>query len=322
MFKEVLKNFPDQFSWNPEIENGHKLIRKDITVVAGMGGSHLAGNILNAYDPSWDVIVHSDYDLDLPADVFKNSLIIASSYSGNTEETLAVFNMALNKKLALAVITSGGKLLELAQENDVPYIRLPNTDLEPRFTLGFSFRALLKIMDKKEALAESAGLVSSLNSNNCETAGRELALKLQNKIPVVYASLKNMPVAYNWKIKLNETTKIPAFCNFFPELNHNEMSGFDTQDRTSELMKCFHFVFLQDDADQPPILKRLALTKTILEQQGFKVEVVPLKGLTPLEKIFNSLLTADWASYYLAEFYGADPEKTPLTAEFKKLMGR
>ena len=219
MLSETLKNFPRQFEWEPKIENSLQLPAKDIFVVAGMGGSHLAGGILNTYRPDWDVIVHSDYGLDLPADVLKNSLIIASSYSGDTEETLAVFNAALDKKLALAVVASGGQLLELAQKNSVPYIKIPDASLEPRFALGFSFKALLKIMGKKEALDEATELADSLNSKNCETAGRELALKLRNKIPVIYSSTKNAALAYNWKIKLNETAKIPAFCNFFPDLS-------------------------------------------------------------------------------------------------------
>jgi len=319
MLHDILEKFPEQFNWQPEIKNIEKLVLKDITVVAGMGGSHLAANILNTYRPDWDVIVYSDYGLNLPPSVLENSLVVASSYSGDTEEVIDVFKTALTKNLPLAVIASGGKLLKLAQENSTPYIQIPDTSAEPRFALGFSFLALLKLLDKSEALAGAHLLSSQLNNSDLENQGQELAQKLYNKIPVIYSSANNFSLAYNWKIKFNETVKIPAFCNVLPEANHNEMNGFDTTEKTAGLMEKFHFIFLQDKNDNPKILKRLSVLKNVLEKQGFQVETLLLAG-EPLHKIFSSLLLADWTSYHLSLFYKTEPIKTPLIHKFKDLL--
>lgn len=318
---DILRSFPSQFSWEPKIENEKNLRQKDIFVVAGMGGSHLAANVLNSCQPSLDVIVYSDYGLNLPASVLDNSLIIISSYSGNTEEALDALNSAMDKKLAAAVITTGGKLLEIAQKNNIPYIKMPDIKTQPRFALGYSFVSLLKLIGENSLLNQAAMLAEILDPKVAEEKGAELAKKLQNKVPVIYSSTKNFSAAYNWKIKFNETGKIPAFCNVFPELNHNEMNGFDTKGQTMALMKDFQFIFLKDSNDEPRIIKRMEATKSILERQEFKVDLVEMAGESPMHKIFQSLMTADFASYCLAEFYGNEPEQIPMVEDFKKMIG-
>lgn len=317
----ILRSFPGQFSWEPKIENEKNLRGKDIFVVAGMGGSHLAANILNSCQPSLDVVVHSDYGLNLPPDVLANSLIIASSYSGNTEETLDVFKTALDKKLSVAAISTGGKLLELAKENNIPYIQMPDIKTQPRFALGYSFVSILKLVRENSLLNQASMLANVLDPKMAEEKGKELAEKLKNKIPVIYSSSRYSSASYIWKIKFNETSKIPAFCNVFPELNHNEMNGFDTKGRTMPLMENFQFIFLKDSDDEKRIIKRMEATKSILERQEFKVDVVEMDGESPMHKIFQSLMTADFASYYLAEFYGNEPEQVPIVEEFKKMIG-
>jgi len=317
MITEDLKNFPKQFSWEPKIENEAKLVVAENLAVCGMGGSHLAADLIKIALPQLPLTIHSDYGFPvLP----KPGLGIISSHSGNTEEALDAFNSALQQKIPVAVITSGGKLLELAKEYGAPYIQTPDSKIQPRFALGYSLMAVLKLMNRKEALVEAFRLSDLLDPLSAETKGQELAQKLHNKIPIIYAASSNSAIAYTWKIKFNETTKIPAFCNVLPELNHNEMNGFDTQAKTMPLMEKFHFVFLSDDSDHPQIIKRLGATKRLLERQEFKVDVLPLAGESVFHKIFQSLLVADWTSYHLAEFYGADPEQVPLVEEFKKLI--
>jgi len=321
MLTEILKNFPEQFNWQPEIKNEANLRFKENIILAGMGGSALTAGIISTYLPQLPLIIHRDYGLPLLSSAkLKKSLIIASSYSGNTAETLDAFNMALNQNLNLAVIASGGELLELAKKHNCPYIELPQNNIEPRFALGYSLLALLKILDQPQALKEAFLLSGLLYLSDAKIKGQALAKKLQNKIPVIYSSVINQPLSYIWKIKFNETAKIPAFTNILPELNHNEMIGFDTQGQTRELMEKFHFIFLQDETDHPQIIKRMDLLKNILERQEFKVDAVPLQGETILHKIFDSILIADWTSYYLAEFYGNDPIATPLVEEFKRLI--
>jgi glucose/mannose-6-phosphate isomerase len=134
---------------------------------------------------------------------------------------------------------------------------------------------------------------------------------------VIYASNRNYSIAYNWKIKFNETGKIPAFCNVFPELNHNEMTGFDIRDKLSEN---FHFIFLHDSADYERIQKRMYVTAEQLKERGFSVEHIDVQGISPLSKIFSSLVFADWASLYVAKQYGREPEDVPMIEELKKRL--
>ena len=151
-------------------------------------------------------------------------------------------------------------------------------------------------------------------------AGQKLANELRSKIPVIYASARNAAVAYNWKIKMNETGKIPAFYNVIPELNHNEMTGFDVSEKTKKLSENFHFVFLTDAADHSQIKKRMTVCKKLYENRGLAVTTIALSGDAVFEKIFNSLLLADWAALHTALSYGVSPDGVPMVEEFKKMI--
>ncbi len=119
---------------------------------------------------------------------------------------------------------------------------------------------------------------------------------------------------------MNETGKIPAFSNVFPELNHNEMTGFDRKGKTKDLSGKFCFIFLSDNADHPQNRKRFEVTKRLYEERGLVVHSLPLQGTTRSEKIFSSLLLADWVAYHTALQYGVEPEQVPMVEEFKKLI--
>lgn len=147
-----------------------------------------------------------------------------------------------------------------------------------------------------------------------------LAAALRGKVPVVYSSARNQAVAYNWKIKMNETGKIPAFYNIFPELNHNEMTGFDVVPATKTLSSRLHFVFLTDSADHPQVQKRMRVCRKLYEKRGLPVTDAALQGAAPFEKIFNSLLAADWAALHLSKLYGTEAEQVPMVETFKKLI--
>ncbi|MDP3764303.1 MAG: SIS domain-containing protein [bacterium] len=321
MFKETLQNFPQQFSWEPEVINANNLAKKENTIVVGMGGSHLGADLVELCLPNIFLTIHSGYGLpDVSEKLLKNSLIILSSHSGNTEEVLDSFNTAHKQGLALAVIATGGQLLDLAIKNNIAYVKMPAENIQPRLALGYSFRAILKLLDETSTLGESDALANKLDLDAIKNQANNLSKKLQNKIPVIYSSLKNKALADIWKIKFNETSKIPAFSNTWPELNHNEMTGFDSKENTKSLMEQFHFVFLKDEKDDARILKRIDATKNILEQQGLEVTILPLYGDTKTESIFNSLLLADYITLNLAEYYGNDPEQVPLVEKFKKII--
>lgn len=319
---EVIKNFNKQFEYEPHIENVAALKHLDKFLVIGMGGSHLAADILHVWNPALDIIVHEDYGLPSISDNnLRERLIILSSYSGNTVEVLSAFKAAGTKNLSRAVITVGGKLLELAQKNKLPYIRIPDTGIQPRSALGFAIIALLKLLHQPKAIKEASQLSSALTPIEFENQGRELAQRLKGYVPIIYSSSRNLPIAYNWKIKFNETSKIPAFYNVFPELNHNEMTGFDIQDTTKNLSKNFYFLLLEDACDHPQIKKRMSILAALYHARGFKVESIKFTDHNnSFYKIFSLLILADWAAYYIAKFYGVESEKVPMVEEFKKLI--
>ena len=261
-----------------------------------------------------DLRVHQDYDLPL---IFKDTLVIASSYSGNTEEPISSFTEAVKRGLPLAVISTGGKLLELAKEHKVPYIQIPDTGIQPRAALGFTVKALLQMVGEKELLEESSSLATLLHATSFEEQGKALAKTLQGKIPIIYSSRRNFAIAYNWKIKFNETGKVPAFYNVFPELNHNEMAGFGVE----ELNKPFLVILLQDEKDDPRIQKRMEVLRRLYQDRGLIVERISLAGSFQLLKVFSSLVLADWTAYFTALIHGADPEQVPMIEEFKKQIG-
>jgi len=320
MITDAIKNFPKQFEYEPEVVNSEKIGEFESAVIGGMGGSGLVVGILRALKIDLDVVAHHEYGLPTFLEHDKEKrLFVAISYSGNTEETLDFFEEAVRKNLKVAVISTGGKLLEIAEKRSIPYIKLPDTGIEPRMALGFMVRAILKLLGEDELFDETGKLSESLNSDS-EEEGKTLAEKLTGKVPVIYSSRRNQTLAYNWKIKFNETGKIPAFYNTFPELNHNEMTGFDVTNSTSELSKNMHFIILKDSDDDKHITKRMDVLEKLYKDRKLEVTAIDLIGSTRGERIFNSLVLADWTAYSTAEKYGVEPEKTPMIEEFKKLI--
>lgn len=316
MMKEAIENFADQFSYEPVIENKESWKRADKFLLVGMGGSHLQGGILRMLKPSLDFMIHQDYGL--PSCASKDRLVIASSYSGNTEETISAFMEAIEKGFPLMVSSLGGKLIELAEQHQVPYVQIPDTGIQPRSALGSTLRALLKLTGEEELLKETTGLAGVLDPKALERMGKELAERMRGRVPVIYSSRKNQPLAYNWKIKFNESAKIPSFYNVFPELNHNEMTGFDVIGSTKGLSEKIAFVFLQDSQDDERIQKRMEVTEKQYKERGLQVTVVELEGQGLPERIFSSLVLADWTAWYTAKEYGTEPEEVPMVEEFKK----
>jgi len=317
---EAIKNFNKQFLYEPEIKNQENFVKKSGLVVIGMGGSALAPLLLKTWKPELDIIIHRDYGLPEFLGDFIDKLVILSSYSGNTEEVVDAFKKAKAENLNMAIISTGGKLLSLAKENNVPYIELPNTGIQPRLALGLSIKAFLKFIGEEDELKKTSALATTLNPSDYENDGKMLAQKIKNHIPVIYSSNNNSSIIYNWKIKLNETGKIPAFHNVFPELNHNEMTGFDIKDSTRELSSKFYFIILKDEKDNPEILKRMTVLEKLFKDRNFQVEEIELMGKDTWHKIFSSLILADWTAYYTALEYGLEPEQVPMVEEFKKLI--
>lgn len=321
MMEQVIRNFSAQFAYEPKVEHAEKLKPARFFIVAGMGGSALPARLLLAKDPSAPLFTHREYGVPaLDAIITSESLFIAMSYSGNTEETLDALAAATAKGMRTAAITTGGKLLFRARAENIPCVKIPATGIQPRMADGFLLKALLKLMGREKDIKELNALASSFDASLYKKKGGILAQTVRGKIPVVYASARNEALAYNWKIKFNESAKIPAFWNVFPELNHNEMTGFDVIESTKKFSDAFHFIFLADENDHPRIQKRMEITRGLFQKRGLSVDVVRMQGHTSWERIFISLAVVDWAAYALALHYGTESEQVPMVEEFKKLM--
>jgi glucose/mannose-6-phosphate isomerase len=317
--RAAISQWPQQFNWKPTVSYSERLSSHPYVIVGGMGGSHLAADLLPLIGSSKPVFVHQNYGLPkLPPQILRNSLFIASSHSGNTEETLDFAHTALRNNYALAGITTGGKLAELLQDNQLPHVMLPNDHIQPRVTLGYGLLALGKLLGEN-ALINDLHALKSFDTQPAQTQANKLASSLYRSVPIIYASERNQALSYIWKITFNETGKIPAFSNVFPELNHNEMTSYDHHRSTRKLSKRYQFIFLRDQADHSQIQQRMDITQKLYEERGFVVHNIQREG-SPPEKVFYSLLLASWTALLLADHYRNEPEQVPMVEDLKKLL--
>jgi len=345
---ETIKTAPDQLMQGLALSKGVKLEGVfDSIVLSGMGGSALVGELLQTYlskkseihspesqnktskkapdsNGQNSVTIQVNRSYNLPAESYKsNCLNIISSYSGNTEETLSCFNEALQNNLNCVGVASGGKILEICQAKNIPFIRMPRPDenFQPRFATGYSFSAILSLIADNtgsiflnEKDFEDAEEKLKSNLEKFDKLGREIAEKIQGKTPVIYAPIQYKSLAMIWKIMFNENSKTPAFWNYFPELSHNEMVGFTKPQGN------FHFVMLRDQNDHSQNLKRLNITVGIFKEYGIDSTVLDIPEGDMLYRIFATLQIGSFASYRLAQLYAIDPTPVVMVEKLKKML--
>ena len=234
---------------------------------------------------------------------------------------------AVDKNLKVIAIASGGKFEEIVKQNNLPFAKIPG-GVQPRCATGYIFSAVTKILINtgvlKDISFEILDLIEDLKNVNLELEkeGKKLAKKIENKLPIVYSSNTFKSVARIWKIKFNENSKIPAFYNAFPELNHNEMVGYTMKNPKlkSQISKLFSAIILRDQADHPRILKRMTLTAKLISKTGIKTNFVEIKNGSLMFKVFSTLLLGDWVSYYNALNQKIDPTPVDMVESFKKQM--
>ncbi|HRY52668.1 MAG TPA: bifunctional phosphoglucose/phosphomannose isomerase [Candidatus Portnoybacteria bacterium] len=305
-----------------ELNLGRRSFNK--VLICGMGGSAIMGEFLSYFQdtgfaplsPTVPVLIHRSYNLPMGAD--QNTLVICISYSGNTEETIAAFDKALAANIEVSGITSGGQMAELFQKNKIPWVKIPQ-NIQPRMSSGYQLSAIVKVLMAYGLLGSAAqaalsSLPEKVNPSSFENQTKLFCAKLHNKVPIIYTSQNNFALAMRWKISFNENTKIPAFCNVFPEMNHNEMVGW------TRSLGPFHLLFLRDSDDLPRIKKRMEITAELLKKEGLPADFIDIAGQNPLEKIFWALVYGNWLSYYLALMYGIDPTPVAMVEELKKKL--
>lgn len=315
-----IKAFPSQFKKGLDQTKNLTVEGKfDKVMVCGMGGSSLyvefINDVLHSEGEAFTLEAVRGYDIPVTAD--KNTLFIVASYSGNTEETLSCLEQIVEKDYAHVIFTSGGKLLEHAQENDVPYFEIPG-GIQPRLSTGYFIAATMQVMhnagitnDYSELLVNAA---NKLDNTLDEEIAKEIARNLENNVPIIYATDNNSSIARICKIKFNENTKTQAFWYFFPELNHNEMVGF-----TNLVMEPYFLIFQSQFTDKRNH-KRIETFNKVMERQDLPVEVIEMQGDNVFEEMLHVYYLIDHVTYYLAEIYGVDPEPVDMVEEFKELL--
>lgn len=315
---QAMLDFPKQFlqSWEiaSSVELGLEKKKYNRILLTGLGGSSLPGDILNDYlSPQIRIELIRDYDL--PENLTSDDLIFISSYSGNTEETLENFNQALEQKLNIVVIVHGGKLKELAIENNIPYIQIPAC-VQPRSAAGNFFSSMIWVLDHLDIIGFDIQEFEKLEKFLIEQKpryhdyGEEIGNFLLNKTPIIFGPAFMESTSRIWKVKVTENTKTAGFYNVFPEVNHNEMVGYTRK------MIDIGFIFLRSQFMRKRIKQRMIILKQLLEEQ-YSVRYVDLKGENLLQELFDGILLADYVTLHMAKIYGVDPAPVPMIEDFK-----
>jgi glucose/mannose-6-phosphate isomerase len=299
-------------------------------VIAGMGGSAIGGDLLHDWLLSritTPVEVCRDYHL--PAYANEETLVFVVSYSGETEETLSALLDAVKRKCMIIVIASGGTLISFAQKLHLPYITV-RAGLQPRVAVPYLFFPLAIAMEKiglvsdiEKELGETPKVLEALAKENAsevpfkENFAKKLAWELRSTIPVVYGFRQYRAVAMRFKSELNENSKIPAKWESFPELNHNDVVGWEA---TEKLTKEFTVVLIRDEDEPPEIRNRIETTKKLSLPKARKVLEIKARGKSTLAKMFSVLFLGDLTSVYLAILLGVDPAPVKIITAMKKEM--
>ena len=321
-FIRFLKEFPDQIDASSrlaartQIQSAVKNVQH--IVFAGMGGSAISGDLLSAFlSDQLTVPVSTVRGYELPGFVNQDTLFIAISYSGNTEETLTVTQMAARKGAQIIGLSSGGSLKEFCDRQKSTHLKLPE-GYPPRQALGFLFFSLLFLLEKLELVSVARAdidetrkillkLRSSLSpeSSYGNNLANHIAQNVYNNIPVIYtASPLFHPVVVRWRNQFNENSKAMAFSNVFPELNHNEIMGWEGP---YEVNRHFRVIILRDIKEPERNVHRVKITKKILKDHKILVSEVFALGASRMARLFSQIYIGDWASYYLAMIYDKDP---------------
>jgi glucose/mannose-6-phosphate isomerase len=300
----------------------------DKVVVLGMGGSAIAGDIWRMLLQRESAIpVFNVRQYDLPPFVDERTIVIASSYSGNTEETLSAFEQALATPAKKLAITSGGKLLTMARANGVPAFTY-EFDSEPRAAIGWGLMPLLALSrrqgwmpemhrDVDEAIQVMETLRGDVGQDvpTDRNEAKMLATRLYEKLPIVYAGLPLTEVAHRWKSQLNESAKVWSFHDELPELHHNSIVGIalPKQIASSTLV----VLLGSDDLVHRRVRMRYDFTRKQLAKAGVETADVESRGTSALAQMMSLILFGDYVSTYLALLYEVDPQPTDIIEELR-----
>ena len=304
-----------EFAWkNHFIIDGIKASEINNIIISGLGGSAISADLIKNYlvdEIEIPIIVNRKYNL--PNFASNKTLFIASSYSGNTEETISSLKQAINIGCKIVCITTGGEVELIANSKGIPCVKV-QPGFQPRYSLGLSFFSLLKVFQELKLISDQTKIVESVISlwkqkgieySKIGNYAYTFAESLVGFIPVIYSVADSTSaVGYRFKCQLNENSKLHAFHNEIPEMNHNEIIGWESYQE-----KVFHskIITIVDETYHPQIQKRFDILKDIFSKSG--VETVSLRSNEELLKVrlLDLIYLGDWISYYVGVLRGYDP---------------
>ena len=301
-------------------------------VLAGMGGSAIGGDVVRLLaknELNIPMVVSRNYTL--PNWVNKKTLVICSSYSGNTEESIAAFDQAQDRGAQIIGITTGGSLMERMHNLKMDVLAIPS-GLQPRAALALSFVPILYLLNKVNLVGSD-----TINELNCavdllnlkrdqygeeivENPTYKLAQKIYKTLPIIYGENEATSIlAVRWKNQLNENAKMLAFHNELPEMNHNEIVGWENN---SELINQLSVIWLTDEGDHPQIAARQEVTREIIGDLPRYHEVVSVDGGSKVERLIHMIHFGDWVSFWCAILHGTDPTPVIKIDKLKRILSK
>ncbi|MEA1881483.1 MAG: bifunctional phosphoglucose/phosphomannose isomerase [Candidatus Marinimicrobia bacterium] len=333
MYKSIYE-FPDhildgiKIGKSISLKNPYADIRN--VVVAGMGGSAIGGDVvrlLTKNELNIPLVVSRNYTL--PNWVNNHTLAVCSSYSGNTEETLAAFDHARDKGAQIVGISTGGILSKRMNDNDLDVVVIPG-GLQPRAALAYSFVPMLYLLKEigligTESIDQLSSAVTLIKSKrDCygaesnENPTYALARRIYKSIPVIYAeSDGTATLAVRWKGQLSENSKMLAYHNELPEMNHNEIVGWENN---GDIIDQISLIWLKDKKDHPRTAIRQESTRDLIGDLAGKDELVSVEGNTILERYLHLIHFGDWVSYWCAVLHQTDPTPVKKINRLKRIL--
>jgi glucose/mannose-6-phosphate isomerase len=332
--KSLLESFPEQVE--SAVQSGRDIrlaIPENINVliVTGLGGSAIGGDLVRSVaGPQLRVPLLVNRDYDLPGYLNEHALVLACSYSGNTEETLSAYEQARDAKAAVVCITSGGRLASLAKEEGFPVLLVPG-GLPPRAAMGYSLFTLLSalqalrfIPDMTAATRETISLLRQLRARygtenpESDNPAKRLASSLHGKIVAVYGSNAILDAAaYRWRSQIAENSKNLAFHHVLPEMNHNELVGWRFPE---DALRKVGVVFLRDREDHPQVQRRYDLTRELISGRAGVLHEIWSEGESLLARVSSTIYLGDFVSLYLAYLNNIDPTPVEVIDYLKRSL--
>ena len=312
MMDQLISRFTEQLEEALSIADNSELSisTKDINkvYVAGLGGSGIGGDFVREFIREESEIPYlGGKGYTIPNYIDKHTLAIVSSYSGNTEETVSQYDYLMRTGAQILVISSGGKLIEMAKSNNQDHILIPANWPSPRACLGYSVILQLGVLEKlgiigEKALDDVRNSIRLLNTEESEikSEAEKIASSLYQKIPIIYSTELNEAVGVRWRQQINENSKLLCWHHVIPEMNHNELVGW--KDKNED----FVVVYLRNDDDHDRSVKRIEINQEIIQPLCGQILEVHSKGKSLIEKSLYLVHLGDWVSWYLAELRGVD----------------